>query len=240
MSRCRTTHRVRRQADVARLREGRTRTLLMLTGELASVRTCEEIVSATTRQVADVLGARTVVLLPDGDRRLLLKGDSAGVATLDAKKVAVAEWAFEHDQTAGRGTATLPAAAGTYVPMMASRGAAGVLGVFPREHGEPWSAEQRQMVEAFASQAALAKEARQAWEKVEASFSATRFRREFPTNCASFPSLVPARGRRPAHRVVRHILQCGCHSAALDMDAPESARMQYAVAAWPTTPPSFS
>jgi len=171
------THRVRVQAEAARQRERRTRTLLTLSRELASVRTPEEIVTAAVRQVADVLGNRAVVLLPDAERRLLPRGDSAGVGTLDEKELSVAQWAFDHLQNAGRGTATLPAAAGTYVPLKASRGAAGVLGVFTGGIDAGLTAEQRQMVEAFASQtalaverAALADEAMAAWERVEAEF----------------------------------------------------------------------
>ena len=171
------THRVRRQADAARERENRTRTLLTLSRDLAAVQTTEEIVLATVRQIAAVLGTRAVVLLPDGSRRLAIKGDSAADGSLDAKDVGVAQWAFEHEQAAGRGTATLPASAGTFFPMKASRGAAGVLGLFPQGQDGPWPAEQRQMVEALASQAALAveraalaEEARAAWERVEAEF----------------------------------------------------------------------
>jgi two-component system sensor histidine kinase KdpD len=127
--------------------------------------------------VAEVLGSRAVVLLPDAERHLLLKGDSAGIGTLEAKEMSVAQWVFEHLQNAGRGTATLPAVGGTYVPLKASRGAAGVLGVFPDGQDGALPAEQRQMVEAFASQtalaverAALADEAMAAWERVEAEF----------------------------------------------------------------------
>ena len=72
---------------------------------------------------------------------------------------------------------TLPAASGTYVPMKTSRGTVGVLGVFPATANTSWQPEQRQLAEAFGSQAALAieratlaEEARQAWERVEAEF----------------------------------------------------------------------
>jgi two-component system, OmpR family, sensor histidine kinase KdpD len=107
----------------------------------------------------------------------LLKGDSAGSGSgLDAKEAGVAQWAYEHDQVAGRGTRTLPAAEGVYMPLRTARGAIGILGLFGSSNGG-LNPEHRQLVEAFASQVAVAverakfaDEARAAWERVEAEF----------------------------------------------------------------------
>jgi two-component system sensor histidine kinase KdpD len=171
------THRVRVQADAARKRERRTAALLAMSKDLAAARTKEEIAAATAHHVADVLGRRTTMMLSDGARRLLIKGDSVpGAAMLDPKEMGVAQWAYEHDKPAGRGTDTLPASEGTYVPLRTSRGAIGVLGLMGFSDGGLLP-EQRQMAEAFANQAALAverttlaEEARAAWERVEAEF----------------------------------------------------------------------
>lgn len=171
------THRVRLQADAARRRERRTQTLLALSRELASARTVDDILNATARQVSEALGGRVSVLLPDGDRKLALKADSNGAAAFDEKELAVAQWALDHQQPVGAGTATLPAAAGSYLPLTGARGAVGVMATFGRDADDGPASERRQMVEAFASQAALAleratlaEEARQAWERVEAEF----------------------------------------------------------------------
>ena len=82
---------------------------------------------------------------------------------------------LDHERVAGCGTDTLPAASGTYVPLRAPRGTVGAVGIFSSEGILP--VDQRQLVEAFASQAAvaleraaLAEEARAAWERVEAEF----------------------------------------------------------------------
>ena len=171
------TIRVRTQAESARQRERRTQTLLALSRELAAARTADEIMAAAVGHVAQVIDSRVVVLVPETDGHLFLKADSRGPATLDAKEHSVAQWAHEHGQLAGAGTGTLPAAAGTYVPMKTSRGSVGVLGVFRDSPNGEWEHERRQLIEAFASQsavaverAALAEEARQAWERVEAEF----------------------------------------------------------------------
>lgn len=171
------THRVRRQADTARQRERRTAALFALSRDLAAARTTEDVAASTVQHVHDVLGRRTTLLLSDTDRRLTLKGDSAANRDgLNSKELGVAQWAFEHEQIAGNGTNTLPAADGVYVPLHASRGVVGVLGLLDSSASR-WLPEQRQLAEAFASQTALAieratlaEEARTAWERVEAEF----------------------------------------------------------------------
>jgi two-component system sensor histidine kinase KdpD len=171
------THRVRRQADAARDRELRTRTLLALSRELAAARTAEQVVASAVRHSRDVLGGDAAVWLPDADRGVRLVGPAAAAGRLAGPKEAgVAQWAFDHGQVVGRGTGTLPAAAGTYLPMAGSRGVAGVLGL-TGESADGLSADHRETADAFAAQAAvaveravLAEEARQAWERVEAEF----------------------------------------------------------------------
>jgi two-component system, OmpR family, sensor histidine kinase KdpD len=173
------THRVRDQAEAARERERRTGTLFALSRQLAAAGDPKQIVVVTVRQVADALDRRTILLLPDDDGRLILKGDSANApeSALDEKELSVAQWVFEHDQVAGAGTATLPAARLTFLPLKASRGTVGVLGLSHARETDKWRPEQQQLVEALAShaavaveRAALAEEARQAWERVETEF----------------------------------------------------------------------
>jgi two-component system sensor histidine kinase KdpD len=170
------TMRVRLQAEIARNRDRRTAAVFALSRELAAARTTEEIAGAAVRHMRDVLGHRAVVLLPDGDRKLLVKADSDPDSHgIDEKELAVVQWTLDHQRVAGRGTDTLPAASGTYLPLRAPRGTVGAVGVFTSNATLP--PDQRQLVEAFASQAAvaleraaLAEEARAAWERVEAEF----------------------------------------------------------------------
>ena len=75
---------------------------------------------------------------------------------LDAKELGVAQWVYEHQQMAGLGTATLPSAEALYVPLIASRGVVGVLGVRPVWPRPLLAPEQVHLLETFASQTALA------------------------------------------------------------------------------------
>jgi two-component system sensor histidine kinase KdpD len=75
---------------------------------------------------------------------------------LDAKELGVAQWVYEHQQMAGLGTATLPSTEALYVPLIASRGVVGVLGVQPDSPRRLLALEQVHLLETFASQTALA------------------------------------------------------------------------------------
>ncbi|MCC7409291.1 MAG: sensor histidine kinase KdpD [Phycisphaeraceae bacterium] len=170
------TARIRAQTDSARQRERRTRVGLALSRELAAARTTEQITDATLRHVHEVINGHGVVLLPDDQSRLTIQTTSDGGPPLDEKELGVADWVFKHGEPAGIGTNTLPASMGHYLPLKTTRGVIGVLGVIPHT-GTHLSIEQRQVVENFASQAAialeraaLADEARRAWERVEAEF----------------------------------------------------------------------
>lgn len=170
------THRVRRQVEGARYRERRTASLLGLSRELAGSRSAEEIAAATERHAADAVGGTVALWLADKNAKLMPVQTSTTAATFDAREQGAAQWAYEHAQPAGRGTNTLPTAAGTYVPLPGGRHVHGVIGVTGMPEGS-FNGERRQMIEAFASQAAvaieranLAAEAREAWELVEAEY----------------------------------------------------------------------
>jgi two-component system sensor histidine kinase KdpD len=70
----------------------------------------------------------------------------------------VAQWVFEHDEPAGLGTLTLPGARATYLPLKGSKGTLGVMGVLPDDSPQWAEPDQRQLLEAFANQTALALE----------------------------------------------------------------------------------
>ena len=85
----------------------------------------------------------------------------------DENELAVAKWAYQHDQPAGRGTDTLPAASLRCLPLRTAGGLVGVLGIRPADSGTPLTPEQRQTTEAFADQAALAIERASLAERVQ-------------------------------------------------------------------------
>ncbi len=168
------THRSLLQAELARQRERRTEILFALTKDLAAARSMDEIVAAGLRHTAEVFGHRAVMLLPNGDARLAIKGDSKPTDLFPQPELEAAQRAFQNHYAHGEGS---NAHRGIYFPLKGSRDTVGVLGVFSDQPQNDWRLEQRQLAEAFAAQTAVAiertalmEEARQAWERVETEF----------------------------------------------------------------------
>jgi two-component system sensor histidine kinase KdpD len=144
--------RVREQARAARRRELQTSELYELSRELAGAAGPGSIAEVVRSHIQQVLGGRAVVLLGEGRE---LK-PAPGFDDVEEDEFAVAMWAFDHGQVAGKGTDTLPGAALMYLPLRTSREIIGVLGVGLPEVDAPMSAAERRVPEAFATLAALA------------------------------------------------------------------------------------
>lgn len=160
--------RVREQVEAARQRESETAILYTLSRELAVAANLDDIMQAIISNVNQTFGRKVAILLPrasartgsdgnlpDEPKRLAPYATSSDFA-LDESELAVAEWAFQHKQPAGRGTDTLPAAQVRYLPLMTGQGVIGVMGIGPGAAGKYLSPEQRRLLDAFASLAAVA------------------------------------------------------------------------------------
>ena len=144
----------RERAEAIRDREVQTASLYYLSRDLAVASQLEGILDALIRNITESLRAQVAVLLPENERLEVKKGSSD--LALDPKELAVAEWAYRNCSPAGPGTETLVSAKLLYLPMQASGGVLGLLGVRlsnPADYTSPLS---RRLLEAFATQAALA------------------------------------------------------------------------------------
>jgi two-component system sensor histidine kinase KdpD len=146
----------RERADALREREVQTASLYYLSRDLAGAGGIEVIMEAVIRNVGESLHCKVVILLPEGER-LELKAGSPGL-TLDVKEQAVADWAFRNRQPSGRGTDTLGSSALLYLPLQGSATLLGVLGVKLDNEAEHRSPQIRRLLDAFASQTAMAME----------------------------------------------------------------------------------
>jgi two-component system sensor histidine kinase KdpD len=149
---------IREQAEVARQRERRTAALYSLSRELASTRNLDAMIGAVRRHVADVLDAKAEILLAGEGGRLEARSPEPGSFVEDPKEIAVAAWTFEHQQAAGRGTATLSGASALHLPLVGSRGPVGVLAVRLVAEQGAVPTDPMHLLEAFSNQAALALE----------------------------------------------------------------------------------
>ncbi|MBL0926969.1 MAG: sensor histidine kinase KdpD [Phycisphaerales bacterium] len=155
-------------------REKSTASQHALSRELAAARDAREVAAVVARHAHNLLQSDVVVCGPVPAQRSTVQSVARSLVVLGAagasgpdwfggnaeqevRERSVAQWAFDHASAAGRGTSTLPSACGRYVPLVGSRGTAGVLGL--RVGGaETLDAQQLATLDALASQAASALE----------------------------------------------------------------------------------
>lgn len=149
------TVQLRDAAERSRLREERTAQLSALSRKLATLRGQGAILRATAQHLAEVFDSDVVALLPDAAGRLEVRDTHPPGQALVARELGVAQRVHDLGHLAGRGTGTLPDAERLYVPLVASRGSFGVLGLKAAPAVDLLLPEQLQLLEAMARQAAL-------------------------------------------------------------------------------------
>lgn len=149
------TARVHEQANAAQQREQDNATLYSLSRDLAVAAGLPDILLALRTNALTMFGQRVVVLVPNvGRTRLDVAGDDKFLP--DENERAVAMWAFQHEQPAGRDTDTLPASRTRFVPLRTARGVLGVIGLEQADANTRLSPSQRRLFDTFASLAATA------------------------------------------------------------------------------------
>ena len=148
--------RARENSFAAQSREKETGTLYDLSRDLAIAPDAGAVITAVTRHIREIFQWESVVLLPSGDGLVVQSSGSPVVLTDD--DLAVATWAFRHSAVAGYDTDTLHGSRLRYIPLTGSTGVLGILGVQPAESGSIITHGQERILNAFASQMALALE----------------------------------------------------------------------------------
>jgi len=148
--------RVRERAEVIRTREVQTASLYYLSRDLAAAADIGAVMKAVIGNIEEALNARLALFLPEGERLEVMAASRDLV--LDLKEQAVADWAFRNRQPAGRGTETLISANLIYLPLQTTASMLGVMGVQLESDEEYRSQEGRRLLDAFATQAAMAME----------------------------------------------------------------------------------
>ena len=151
------TEKLRLEAILARQREKSTRALYTFSREIAAVVDINVIVRNLAEQSCQALEHSVAVFLPQKDNKLVLAGQAGSIQTgIDTGELAVAIWAYEHGEIAGRCTETLPGAQYMYLPLTTSGNTVGVLGIHIQE--KMLTAVQSRLIEAWAGLAAIAVE----------------------------------------------------------------------------------
>jgi len=155
--------RLRGHADAARERERRTAALYAMSRDLTGSRDVAAIAAIGARHVADLLAVEVAAYLraeggaEAGDGLRVAAGAGTAIASSEKERV-VARWVLENGRAAGCGTETLPASEGLYVPLVSSGRTLGVFGAAVGGRAAPPTASERQLIETFAAQTAVALE----------------------------------------------------------------------------------
>ncbi|QFY44385.1 sensor histidine kinase KdpD [Candidatus Methylospira mobilis] len=148
------TGKVRAQARIAALREGRASALYRLSKELANARSEQEIVLTSVRHIHDEFDALNTVILPDRDGHAAYPVMAPITESLCGVDLGVVRWVMNHAQPAGHGTQTLPGERALYWPLTGSEGMLGVLVMEPANLRRVFLPEQRRLLETFLNQIA--------------------------------------------------------------------------------------
>jgi two-component system sensor histidine kinase KdpD len=147
--------RVRTQALVAMQRARTTESLYAFSRKLAGVGTLDDVLWATAYQAALMLNVRVVLLLPENGA-IAVRVGYPPEDMLDDADLAAANWAWENNRSAGRGSDTLPGARRLFLPMRTGRGPIGIVGIDGDKPGPLLTPDQRRLLDALMDQAALA------------------------------------------------------------------------------------
>jgi two-component system sensor histidine kinase KdpD len=167
----RLTGRLRAQAGTERSREQRSSALYQLTRAIATARSTDEVIRDAGAQIQELFGAKMAIFTPAAAGELALHSSATYVA--GEKERGVAEWVLRNRRVAGRFTDTLPASEGFYLPLVAGDTVLGVMGL-KAPAGETLSVSQRDLLETFSTQIALALDR----ERLRATEEAGRLLRE--------------------------------------------------------------
>ena len=143
------------QAVSALARARTTDLLYTFSRKLAGVGALDDVLWVTAYQIALMLKASVVLLLPK-DGILQVASGYPPEDTLEPADVAAAKWAWENNRPAGRGSDTLTGAKWLFLPMVTGRGPIGMIGLAGGQAGLNLTPDQRRLLDALIDQGALA------------------------------------------------------------------------------------
>ncbi|MBU1174140.1 MAG: sensor histidine kinase KdpD [Alphaproteobacteria bacterium] len=149
--------RLRDQANTQRAIARRTSNLFEFSRKVAAAAGRDDVVWAAVHHVAATLQCASILLMPNSAGALEVVGGYPPEDSLETRDQGAADWAWQHQEAAGWGSATLPASQWLFLPIVARETRLGVLGVhFERQRA--MDPESRRVLDALVDQIALALE----------------------------------------------------------------------------------
>jgi len=158
--------RQRRQLQALRDTQEETSELLDLSRKLTAAADRQAVLSAAEQHLGGWKDLHTCLMNRDRDGGW--KIESGGSLQLSESERAAADWAWQHDQAAGKGTGTLPFGRWWWWPLSAEEGPLALLGVCPHE-GQVFTAQRRRLLTALSQPLAQALARAQLAEDLEAA-----------------------------------------------------------------------
>ncbi|NBA97328.1 sensor histidine kinase KdpD [Pseudomonas sp. R5(2019)] len=158
--------RQRRQLQALRETQAQTRELLDLSRKLTAATDRQAVLSAAMQHLEGWKNLKLCLLEPDGSQGW--KTADSTPLSLSENERAAASWAWQHDQAAGHGTATLPSGQWWWWPLSLEEGPLALLGACP-DGGQSISAEQRRRLTALGQPLAQALARARLTEELEAA-----------------------------------------------------------------------
>jgi two-component system sensor histidine kinase KdpD len=155
------TGQLRRQTVLMRLREDRTQTLYALSRDLSKSSYPDELFKIALKHIQEFFKCQAIIFTPDINNKLVVRFSETEKTELAPNEFAVAQWVYEHEKAAGKGTDTLPGSKGIYLPFTGSEKTVGVVGIFSNDDKQFLDPDQFHILEMFVNQTALAVEGAQ-------------------------------------------------------------------------------
>lgn len=150
--------RLKAQVEGLRVAQRRTETLYDFARKIASAGNADDVLWAGAYHIAATLDCRSLILMPGPSGALEQVQGHPSIEELDPRAEGAARWAFERNEPAGSGTATLPMSEWLFVPLAAGEKTLGVIGVRFRDRSRSLDPETRRLLLAVEDQVAVAVE----------------------------------------------------------------------------------
>ena len=148
--------RLRAQVATMRANQKRTAMLYDFAKKVATKSDLDDVLYAGAYHVAATLGCQSLILMPGKTGQLeQVQGYPTIEEELDPRALAAARWAFEKNEAAGAGTATLPTSPWMFVPL-AGAALIGVVGLQFADARRGNDPEVRRLIQAVEDQVAVA------------------------------------------------------------------------------------
>ncbi len=150
--------RLKAQVEAMRAAQKRTATLYDFARKIASATETDDVLWAAAFHIAATLDCHSLILMPDAAGSLQQVQGHPTIEDLDARAEGAARWAFEKNEPAGAGTATLPMSEWLFVPLATAGRTLGVVGVRFKDRLRGLDPETRRLLIAVEDQVAVAVE----------------------------------------------------------------------------------